>query len=166
MRKLNWLLYGTIVVCIIIGLFSFRKITKDTYDGMSIIPEQHKDIPLFEGLEPNEHQYIVDGNQWIDIYKFYKVELPKFGWKLKYIDTALNVQVPENDGGGFYSHWRKEGFDGELWISAGFNSLEDQTVVIFDKTPIYNSSIWIHHVPENICIYENLLDENCTEMKE
>ncbi|MCP3740335.1 hypothetical protein [Rossellomorea sp. BNER] len=136
MRKIYKLFYGFIIVCIGISLFSYQKITDDTYKGMSIIPEQHKDIPLFEGLEPTGHQYIISGDKWMGIYDFYKKELPKFGWKLEYIDTALNDQDPENDGSGFYSHWRKEGFDGELWISAHYNLWEDQTEVIFDKTPI------------------------------
>ncbi|MFD2806102.1 hypothetical protein ACFSYB_14770 [Litchfieldia salsa] len=36
------------------GLFVYQEVTDETYKGMSIIPEQHEDIPVFSGLEPLE----------------------------------------------------------------------------------------------------------------
>jgi hypothetical protein len=67
----------------------------------------------------------------------------------------------ENDWSGFYSRWRKEGFDGELWVSSNYNQFNDKTEVIFDKTPIHKSTSWIEEIPNNLCIYENLNQEDC-----
>jgi len=61
-------------------------------------------------------------------------ELPKHGWKVVYVDSAANDDDSENDWSGFYTRWRKEGFDGELWISAHYNQFANQTEVIFDRT--------------------------------
>jgi hypothetical protein len=166
MNKKNGLIIGIIVVLIVIGWFVFQKITDDTYEGMSIIPEKHEDIPLFEGLEPTEHQYVMDGNRWKDIYDFYLKELPKLGWSIENGNSALNDNDSNNDWSGFFSGWRKEGFEGELSISAHYNQLEEQTVVIFDKIPIYNSTTWINNVPESICIYQSSTDEKCSEIKD
>jgi hypothetical protein len=166
MKKINRLIFGFIAVLIAMGWFAYQKITDDTYDGMSIIPEQHEDIPLFDGLEPTDHEYVIEGDYWKDIYDFYVKELPKHGWKMEHMNTVLNDEDAENDWAGFDSRWRKEGFDGVLWISAGYNPLEDQTEVIFDKTPIYNSTTWIDHVPESICVYQSPTDEKCSEIKD
>jgi len=166
MKKINWLIFVVILVLITVGWFVYQKITDDTYQGMSIIPEKHEDIPLFEGLEPTEHEYVIEGNRWIDIYEFYLKELPKLGWNIEYEGSALNDNDPDNDWSGFHSGWRKEGFDGELGISAHYNQYEEQTEVSFDKTPIYNSTTWISNVPESICIYQSLNDEKCSEIKD
>ncbi|MBM7585660.1 hypothetical protein JOC86_002202 [Bacillus pakistanensis] len=166
MKKINWLIYGAIAFFIALSWFAYQQITNDTHEGMSIIPEHHKDIPLFEGLKPTEHQYVVKGNKWNDIYNFYLKELPALGWKVEYEDSALNDGDTENDWSGFYSRWRKEGFDGELWISANYNEFEEQTEVIFDKTSLYNSTTWIEDAPESICIYQNQNDEKCSEIEE
>ncbi len=132
---------------------------------MSIIPEQHKDIPLFDGLKLTRNQYVLKGNKWINIYDFYLNELPDLGWKIKYEDSALNDDDSKNDWSGFNFRWRKEGFDGELWISASYNQFEEQTEVIFDKTPIYTSTTWIEDFPESIYIYQYPNDENCSEIE-
>lgn len=166
MNKRNWIISTVILVLIILGLFLYQNKTDNTYQGMSIIPEKHEDIPLFEGLEPTEHQYVLNGNRWIEVYEFYLNELPKLGWSLEYEGSSLNDNDPENDWGGFLSQWRKEGFDGELHISAHYNQYEEQTEVIFDKTSIYNSTTWIEKVPKSICIYQNLNDETCSEKKD
>lgn len=166
MIKTYWKTFAVIALLIAVCWFTYKQITDDTYDGMSIIPEHHKDIPLFEGLKPTEHQYVVKGNKWTDIYNFYLKELPALGWKVEYEDSALNDGDTENDWSGFYSRWRKEGFDGELWISANYNQFDEQTEVIFDKTPLYNSTTWIEETPKNICIYQNQNDEKCHEIEE
>ncbi|MBT2695855.1 hypothetical protein J7E79_00130 [Bacillus sp. ISL-40] len=38
--------------------------------------------------------------------------------------------------------------------------------MIFDKTPIFNSTTWINNVPESICIYQSSTDEKCSEIKD
>ena len=162
MSKKSLLLYGCIAILIAMGWFTYQKVTDDTYEGMSIIPEQHKDIPLFEGLKPTEHAYVIKGNHWEDIYAFYMSKLPSLGWKVEHEQSALNDN--DNDWSGFYSRWRKEGFNGELWISASYNQFDEETKVIFDKTPIYKSTSWIKELPNNICIYENPNDEKCFEI--
>jgi len=165
--KKKWTIFGVIVLLLfIICWFSYQKITDDTYKGMSIIPEERKDIPLFKGLEPTEHQYILKGNHWEDIYHFYMKELPGLGWQTEYIESALDDNESDNDWSGFMSRWRKEDFDGELWISAHYNQNEDQTEVMFDKTEILQSTSWIEDVPDSICIYQSPTAQNCTEIKD
>jgi hypothetical protein len=160
-------IFGVIVLLfIIICWFLYQKITDDTYKGMSIIPEEHKDIPLFKGLEPTEHQYIMKGNHWEDIYHFYMKELPGRGWQKENTESALDDNEVDNDWSGFMSRWRKEDFDGELWISAHYNQSEDQTEVMFDKTEILQTTTWIEDVPDSICIYQNPTAQNCTEIKD
>lgn len=166
MKKINWLIFVVILVLIAVGCYVYQKITDDTYEGMSIIPENHEDIPIFEGLKPTESVYVIEGNHWIEIYEFYFKELPKLGWNVEYEGSALNDNDPDNDWGGFHSGWRKDGFDGELVISAHFNQDEEQTVVIFDKTPINNATTWISDIPESICIYQSINDEKCSEIQD
>ncbi|MEW5597081.1 hypothetical protein ABGT24_27060 [Peribacillus frigoritolerans] len=166
MSKKIWLIYGFLAILIVAGWFTYQKITDDTYEGMSIIPEQHKDIPLFEGLKSTRSHYVIKGNRWEDIYNFYMNKLPKLGWKVEYEQSALDDNNNENDWSGFDSRWRKEGFDGELWISASYNQYDEETEVLFDKTPIYKSTSWIEDLPDNICIYETLKDEKCFELND
>jgi hypothetical protein len=150
-----------IAILIAMSWFAYHKVTDDTYEGMSIIPEQHKDIPLFEDLKPTDHNYVIKGYHWEEIYDFYMSKLPSLGWKVEHAQSALDDNDVENDWSGFYSRWRKEGFDGELWISANYNQIDEKTEVTFDKTPIYKSTSWIEELPNNICIYETLNQEGC-----
>ncbi|MBM6618822.1 hypothetical protein [Bacillus suaedaesalsae] len=166
MSKKNILLFSGILIFIIVVSLMYLKITDDTYEGMSIIPEQHKDIPLFDGLKPTNHQYVMKGNHWEDIYEFYMEKLPTLGWKVEYQQSALDDTDTENDWSGFHSSWRKEGFDGELWIGASYNQYEEKTEVIFDKNPIYTSTPWIEEIPERICVYEVVNSKNCLEIND
>ncbi|CAN7266971.1 hypothetical protein [Rossellomorea sp. LjRoot5] len=104
--------------------------------------------------------------RWEDIYGFYMNKLPSLGWKIEYVQSALDDNDVENDWSGFYSRWRKEGFDGELWISSNYNQFDEKTEVIFDKTPIYQSTSWIEELPKNVCIYENLNQEDCVVIED
>ncbi|MBA2939069.1 hypothetical protein HZF08_12190 [Paenibacillus sp. CGMCC 1.16610] len=134
MKKLNCLVLGFVVVLFIVGWFSYQKFTDDTYKAMSIIPEQHKDIPLYKGLKPTNRNYVIRGNHWKEVYNFYLQQLPRLNWKIAYESSTLNDNDTQNDwAGGFISRWRKEGFDGELSIWANYNQLEDQTEVVFDR---------------------------------
>ncbi|WNF23523.1 hypothetical protein [Mesobacillus jeotgali] len=166
MKKIHWLILVGVLVLIVMGLFLYQKATDDTYKGMTIIPEDHEDIPLFEGLEPREHNYVIGGDHWTEIYDFYLKELPKHGWNLEFEGSALDDGEPDNDWGGFHSGWRKNGFDGELYISSYYNQHEDQTEVKFDKTPRYSSTTWIQNIPESICVYQSLKDEACTKIND
>lgn len=166
MNKRKFLIVGIVVVSILLGWFAYQKATDDTYEGMSIIPENHKDIPLFEGLEPTRSHYVIKGNRWEQIYNFYMNELPKLGWKVEYEQSALDDNNNENDWSGFYSRWRKERFDGELRISVSYNQYDEKTEVMFDKTPIYKSTTWIVDLPDSICIYESLNDKQCIEIND
>jgi hypothetical protein len=152
-------------VLLLIGLWIlFQRGEADAYEGMSIIPEEHEDIPLYKGLKPREVQYEIDGNQWEDIYDFYVKELPKHGWRKEYIQSALDDDDPENDWSGFISRWGKEGFDGYLWVFGNYDQLNDKTEVRFDKTPLLTASEWFAEMPESICIYDKPDDKNCTEI--
>ncbi|MDC3413246.1 hypothetical protein NC797_14425 [Aquibacillus sp. 3ASR75-11] len=64
MNKKSLLLYVCITILITMGWLSYQKATDDTYEGMSIIPEQHKDIPLYKGLKPTQNEYVIRGNHW------------------------------------------------------------------------------------------------------
>lgn len=164
MSKKNWRIIGVVVILLIISGYSIQKLTDETYQGMSIIPEEHIDIPLFDGLEPTEHQYIMKDDHWRNIFYFYMEELPYLGWELAHVESALDDKHAENDWSGFRTRWRKDGFEGELWISAQYNETENQTEVMFDKTDIIHSTNWIHSAPESICIYQSAANQNCTKI--
>ncbi|WP_423800971.1 hypothetical protein [Neobacillus sp. SAB-20_R2A] len=161
MKKIKWILFSAIAILIAAGWFTYQKVTDETYEGMSIIPEQHKDITLFKGLEPRRNDYVMDGNHWREIYDYYKKQLPKHGWKVEYEQSSPNDDVP-----GFMSTWRKKGLDWELSISGGYYKTDNQTEVIFDKIPILHSTTWIDQIPNTICIYKNTSDENGSEIKD
>ncbi|GHH98858.1 hypothetical protein [Neobacillus kokaensis] len=161
MKRIKGLVYSTIVILIVVGWFTIQKITDDTYEGMSIIPEQTKDVPLFKGLKPTEHKYVMEGNHWKDIYNFYSMELPKYGWKLDYEQKSSNEDV-----NGFISGWRKNGLEWELYISADYFKMTNRTEVIFDKTSIGHATTWIYKVPTSICIYQSSSEERCSVIKD
>lgn len=153
---------GVLVVLLIVGSWLVhQKMTDETYLGMSIIPEQHEDIPLYKGLEPTRTHYVIEGDHWQDIYEFYFKELPSLGWVKEYSGSALDDNDSENDWGGFDSSWTKEGFVGELSVSASYNQFEDQTEVMFDQTPIHHATKWINEVPDSLCVYDTLNEEGC-----
>ncbi|HEO8418467.1 hypothetical protein [Niallia sp. FSL W8-0635] len=164
MFKNRFVLYGFIFIILVTGFVVYQKVTDDTYKGMSIIPEQEKDIPLYAGLKPTEHRYIMNGNRWEDIYEYYDQELPKHGWKVEVKGSALEDNDSANDWSGFYSTWRKEGFDGELSLSASYNKAEKQTEVMFDKRDILDSTVWLKKNPEKIRIYQNDSDQDAVEI--
>ncbi|WP_053367921.1 hypothetical protein [Bacillus sp. FJAT-27245] len=167
MHKIKWGLFSLIVILLVVGgIGTYQKATDNTYEGMSIIPEQHDDIPLFKGLEPDQSQYAIEGDRWQEISDYYSKKLPKLGWSNVYMQTALDDDDPENDWGGFYSRWKKSGFDGELSVYGSYNEFDDQTEVMFDKTPIVHVSTWIKTVPESICIYKSPTDRSCTEIND
>jgi hypothetical protein len=134
MKKIKPTFIAVIVVLLTAGgLFEYLKLTDDTYEGMSIIPEEHDDIPLYDGLEPTRSHYVIEGNHWKDIYNFYFEKLPELGWKNEYVQTALDDNDPENDEwAGFYSRWTKVGFNGKLSIGSSYNKFDTQTEVNFD----------------------------------
>ncbi|MFD0824663.1 hypothetical protein ACT8ZR_03235 [Neobacillus sp. M.A.Huq-85] len=166
MLKTKWIFFAAVIILLVAGgWYGYQKMNDHTYEGMSIIPEQHDDIPLFEGLEPTENQYVIDGDHWKDLYDFYFKKLPKLGWKNEYVQSALDDHDPENDWGGFDSRWTKKGFKGELTINASYNKTNQQTQVIFDQTPIYQSSTWINKVPESICLYKSSTSSDCIILK-
>ncbi|MGE5703434.1 MAG: hypothetical protein ACM32O_12960 [Clostridia bacterium] len=166
MRTIKWLLFCVIVLFAVISWFHYQKSKDDTYKGMSIIPEQHQDIPLFKGLEATEHEYTMEGNRWVEIYDYYMQKLPEHGWRVEDTDSSLHDQDPENDWSGFRSRWGKEGFDGELWISAHYDQLKEQTVVKFDKARSQQATVWITKSPETISICQSQTGANSRELKE
>jgi hypothetical protein len=117
---------------IVVASYAYERASDDTYAGMSIIAEEHKDLPIFEGLEPQRNDYVIVGDRWEEIHEFYKDQLTLNGWEVLFEESALNNENHEDDWGGFYSRWRKEGFKGELWLSAGYDKETKQTRVNFD----------------------------------
>ncbi|MGM0851128.1 MAG: hypothetical protein ACQEWI_00700 [Bacillota bacterium] len=166
MKNNKWLFYLVLLFLVILSFYFYQKLTDRTYEGMTIIPEEHDDIPLYKGLEPTMSEYKMKGDHWVGIYDFYLDELPKLGWEVSELGSALDDQDAENDWGGFYSTWRKEGFDGQLSISSHFNQVEDYTEVTFDTHPIYHSSVWIEEIPKNACVYVDSGNEPCQKIND
>ncbi|GGF36248.1 hypothetical protein GCM10010954_39060 [Halobacillus andaensis] len=135
---------------------SYNPIPPTTFSGI-------KDIPLYEGLRPTNHEYIKEGNHWNDIYNFYLKELPRNGWKVEYKQSAADKN---SDVTGFMSRWRKKGIEWELSLYGSYFKMNNQTEVIFDKTPIYHSTTWIEEVPTSICIQQNTSNESCNELND
>ncbi len=44
--------------------------------------------------------------------------------------------------------------------------MNNQTKVIFDKYPIYNSTIWVDSIPSSICIYQTISDDKCYKIQD
>ncbi|MEK4670837.1 hypothetical protein [Niallia sp. FSL R7-0271] len=127
MKKIVLLIAITIIV-IFAGSLVYIQLTDETYKGMSIIPEQHEDIPLFKGLEPTRVNYVSNGDHLNEVYEYYVNKLPELGWKSEYISSEFDDENP-----GFYSRWTKQGFEGELTILGSYNTFEKQTEVSFDQ---------------------------------
>ncbi|TYS91501.1 hypothetical protein [Rossellomorea aquimaris] len=164
MKNKKWLFSLIVLFFMILSGYFYQKVTDRTYEGMTVIPEEHDDIPLYDGLEPTMIDYKMKGNHWVHIYDFYLDELPKLGWEISESGSALDDPEAENDWSGFYSIWRKVGFDGELSISSHFNQGEDHTEVTFDTHPIYHSSVWIEGIPKSACVYVDSGNGPCQKM--
>ncbi|PGS55797.1 hypothetical protein [Bacillus sp. AFS041924] len=146
----------TSILVFVAGIIAYQKITDDTYEGMSVIPEQRKDIGLYKGLEPRQSDYVMKGNHWKEIYNFYLKSLPTHGWVLEHKESKENEPIS-----GGYARWIKEG-QGELDLSATYFPQEDQTQVNFDLNKLITSTKWISIVPKQIEVY----DENNKKVKE
>ncbi len=154
MKSSKWLFIIPLALLAFTGFWGYKAATDETYEGMSIIPEQHQDIPMLEGLNPRRHDYVIDGNQWRKIYDFYMKELPERGWKAEYNQAEKSWE-------GFMSRWSKEGFDGNLFIGAFYNKFDDQTEVIFDRHDVLETTTWIEDSVDRICIYGHPNEEGC-----
>ncbi len=166
MKKTSLLVIGFAVLLLaVIGWSAYQRAADDTYQGMSIIPEQHKDIPLFEGLKPTENRYVIKGNHWAEVYAFYMQQLPDLDWTLEYDHSAFMDDDRQNDEAeGFRTRWTKEGFDGELWIWAHYDKFTNQTKVTFDSVAARHSKTWIHDVPSSVCVYTGADAGSCDEI--
>lgn len=101
---------------------------KDRYSSVSIVPEHRSDLPLYEGLEFQDHHYLIKGNHWYEIYKFYRDTLPHHGWK------PVHRQAFIENSGGFMLRFQKN--DKELHIDGGWNPYSNETETIFDLNPV------------------------------
>lgn len=122
-----------VITCVIFAflvsgfsIYSYMK-EKNRYTGQTVVPEKRDDLPLYEGLEFQEHEYMLKGNHWYTVYEFYKEKLPENGWKLIHKQASLEAS------GGFIMSWEKD--DKELWINGGWNTNENETEIIFDINP-------------------------------
>jgi hypothetical protein len=100
MKHTKLLLPIALAVLLAAGGWVYKYVTNETYEGMSIIPEDHEDIPLFNGLEPRRDDYVIEGDHWEDIYAFYMKKLPGKGWKLRHKGSAMDGNDPANDWAG------------------------------------------------------------------
>jgi hypothetical protein len=164
MKKRNWLYLCLIAILFTAGWYGYHAATDDTYEGMSIIPEKTKDIPLYPGLEPTRSDYVMEGDSWREVVAFYEKQLPKHGWNLRMKGSSLDDEDPKNDWSGAYSEWTKGDF--ELRVGASYNQWENQTEVMFDRTPILHSSVWIKQAPASLCIHANSLRSDCEKVSD
>ncbi|HAQ07615.1 MAG TPA: hypothetical protein DCR24_08885 [Bacillus bacterium] len=132
------------------GVYFYQMEKEARYNGMSIVPERTKDIPLFNGLQPGGGpSYMIEGRHWEEILNYYKEVLPENGWTEVFIHASSNL---EEDGAGFMSTWIKPGQNWELAIDAGYFKQNNRTQVIFDKKSISTATEWIKESPKEICI--------------
>lgn len=103
---------------------------KDRYSSVSIVPEHRKDLPLYEGLEFQDHHYVIKGNHWYEIYKFYRDTLPHHGWK------PVHKRASIEEWGGFMLQFQKN--DKELHIDGGWNPYSNETETTFDLNPAHH----------------------------
>jgi hypothetical protein len=157
MKKI--LLIGLVVVAFLVSGFSVYSYVqgKNRYMGQSVVPEQRKDLPLFEGLKFEGHEYVIPGNHSQSIYKFYKEKLPENGWRLLHMQMSL-----EAPGGGFMLSYEKG--KKELFIHGGWFPQDNRTEVIFDLHPIIETTDWIRYIPKEICVYRNSKADTCTNI--
>ena len=134
------------------GFLYYYEVYFAKYKGMTFIPEQSDNVPLYDGLEPDGNRvYIIAGNHWKEIISFYQTELQKTGWNEVYVQSS---ESPYEDGAGFISAWEKDGQEWGLSIQAGYYEQTNQTEVLFDKSDKWISSVWYQEIPESICINE------------
>lgn len=162
MNKKRILWIGFIIFILFGAWFTYQKVTDDAYVGMTIIPENEKDIPLYEGLKPDRNYYYIKGNHSKEIYEFYLEKLSENGWIVEYSDG--DDKERGNDWNDISFSWLKEGFDGELNMNIGYDKDSKETYVMFDKWDIDELDTWIDESPSKICIYKNADDENCSEI--
>jgi phosphoribosylanthranilate isomerase len=67
--------------------------------------------------------------------------------------------------GWFKSTWTKDGFEGELSLSAGYFQAENVTVRFDQHIPPKITS-WIDKPPASLCVYANPSEENCTTIED
>ncbi|RSL30382.1 hypothetical protein D7Z54_26455 [Salibacterium salarium] len=129
--KSKWLMVFLVTIFIFISWYTYQKVTDDTHEGRSIIPEEHEDIPMYEELKSRQHTYIIRGNKFDSIHSFYMEQLKQNDWELTYEEKRNEF---------FMTRWEKEGFNGELLVFAQYNEHEEETKVIFDKISVHKSS--------------------------
>ncbi|RSD25437.1 hypothetical protein [Mesobacillus subterraneus] len=150
---MNFKKYATMLAIILLipgGIYFYQQAQASKYEGMTFIPEQSDDVPLYRGLKAESPIYKIKGNKWEDIMVFYQQELPKNGWA----EEMMQVSSDFSDGAGFISTWRKEHQGWELSIRAAFYKNTNQTEVLFDKKEPKQAFDWIKGEPSEICINE------------
>ncbi|MFZ3591794.1 hypothetical protein ACOI1C_21915 [Bacillus sp. DJP31] len=120
--------------------------SQDVHSGMSIIPEETTDLPLYIGLRARSSDYIIKNDQHKEIYDFYLRELPLKGWKL------INSRI--HKGLGFEQSWSKPSKKRELYILSTISDNQKETYVVFDENSIIQNDIWFIEV-KTICEEKN-----------
>lgn len=162
MKFRKWPLIILIILLVFGGLFYFQKEKEEKYKGLSLIPEQTDDIPLYMGLEPASPVYKIKGEHWEDILQFYQKELPKNGWSLTMLQASTDSK---EDGAGFNSSWEKEGTEWVLSISGAYFKGMDQTEVMFNMRELLTADKWVDTEVSEICINEQPeRSEECFKM--
>ncbi|MFC0524843.1 hypothetical protein ACFFGV_14790 [Pontibacillus salicampi] len=155
--RFKWIGSMVMIILVLTGLFAYQEGNSDVYEGMSIIPEEEEDIPLYEGLTPKRNTYVIEGNQVDTLYSYYIKELSNAGWKLAMEDRRES---------SFRSVWEKEEFSGELNVRAHYEKTKGQTAMVFDHHPSMSTTTWIEQPPSSMCVYVQASDENCTAIKD
>jgi hypothetical protein len=157
LMKKNLVFLGILMIFILSGYSGYSYFNKDNvYAGMTVVPEERNDLPLYKGLVPGEHQYTMEGNHWQSIYDFYAVKLPRYGWKLSHKQATIGYP------GGFMMTWAKD--DKELFIGGNWNPENLETEVMFDLHPQIHISTWIDRTPQEVCVYADPNDNTCSKI--
>lgn len=131
--------------------FSIYEKYPNAHEGMSVIPENTDDIPLYKGLTPRDSDYVINGNKTKDIFDYYELNLEKNGWKT--ISSKYHEQYQ-----GFEQDWEKEGE--VLHLLSQYQEAEDETTVLFDKRNAPNELISSY---QKVCMIKNEQEECLSE---
>ncbi|MFF2879146.1 hypothetical protein ACFVR2_22900 [Gottfriedia sp. NPDC057991] len=156
MKKIHLLWLALIILIAVGGFIVYQKIQGDPHEGMSVIPEQRKDIGLYKKLELKDGHYVVKRNHLKEIHNFYLKDLQKSGWELEYDEVFQS---------GFMSRWTKPN-QGKLNISGGYSHNDNQTEIRFDLYFPPAATTWFSIIPITVEVMnENKITEKLIKNK-
>lgn len=160
MRLKTLFISAAAILLIMSLLFFYFNIREGVPDGTI-----YGEIPIYAGLKDSkDKRYVIEGDRWKEILKFYKVELHKTGWEPTFVHES---DQSDRDGEGFISTWQRAGSNWELSIVSGYFHQKNETEVLFEKRDTQRISEWISVIPNEICIIESPdINDECYEIND